>query len=301
MRIQLPELNAFLAVARIGSFTRAASSLNISQPALSRRIRVIEQSLGTSLFDRLPDGARLTEAGRTFFAYAERALMMLKDGEDAVQGVESGTRGQLSLAFASTFGHRGVLEAISQFRREHSGVELTLHTGLSPEVSDLVLRGKVNLGLRYWVDPDPGLQSRVIGEEIIEVVCAPEHRLAGRKVIHPADLVDETLIGYPRNRSAPDAGLGRTIRYYGLICGRFMAIHSAELQLDLIAANFGVGLLPRGAVAQSLRSGKLKSLKIPGFKNVVPIVLVRRKGAHESEAAKRMAERLTKAIARTKP
>lgn len=64
MSLQHPELNALVAVARLGSFTRAAASLNLTQPGLSRRIRVIGESLDASLFDRLPEGARLTDAVR---------------------------------------------------------------------------------------------------------------------------------------------------------------------------------------------------------------------------------------------
>ena len=71
MALQHPELSAFVAVARLGSFTRAAAELNLSQPALSRRIRMIERALGGMLFDRLPEGARLTEAGRAFMPFAE--------------------------------------------------------------------------------------------------------------------------------------------------------------------------------------------------------------------------------------
>src|SRR5580700_8743087 len=102
MAVYQPELTAFLAVARLGSFTRAAAELNLSQPALSRRIRIIEEALDTALFDRMPDGARLTDAGRSYLPFAERVMMNLRDGDEAVKGVGNVIHGRLALAFAST-------------------------------------------------------------------------------------------------------------------------------------------------------------------------------------------------------
>jgi DNA-binding transcriptional LysR family regulator len=295
-----PELSAFVAVARLGSFTRAAAELSLSQPALSRRIRMIEQSLQAELFDRLPGGARLTEAGKSFLPFAERALMNLRDGDEAVRGVGSGDRGRVGLAFVSTAGYRGITQAVERFHRQNAAVELSLHTGTSAEVSDLVLRGDADLGLRYRPDPDTALESRIIGQEDVQIICSPKHRLVGQKSVTPSALAEEVWIGYPYQRTSPDAGIKRMLLQYGLLGQRFMAVHSTELQIDLIAANFGIGLLTRSTVAKALRAGRLKTLRVPAVTNVVPIVLVRRKGTHESMAVRRLAALLAQAVSRTK-
>ena len=72
----------------------------------------------------------------------------------------------------------------------------------------------------------------------------------------PSALADETWIGYPYERDSPDAGISRMLKHYGLLSARFMAVHSTELQIDLISANFGVGILVRSTVARALREGR---------------------------------------------
>jgi len=300
MALQHPELSAFVAVARLGSFTRAAAELNLSQPALSRRIRMIERALGGMLFDRLPEGARLTEAGRAFMPFAERALISLRDGDDAVRAVGNGDRGRISLAFASTFDSRGVTRAVDRFRRDNPGLELILYTGTSVEISDLVRRGDADLGLRYRADSDAALESRIIGEEVIEIICSPRHKLAKLKTVSPEQLAEETWIGYPYQRSVPDAGIKRMLLQYGLLSAHYMAVDSNELQIELTATNFGIGMLPRSTVAPALRAGRVRTLKVPAVRNVVPIALIRRKGAHQGPASKRLAAALIDAITKTK-
>jgi DNA-binding transcriptional LysR family regulator len=176
-----------------------------------------------------------------------------------------------------------------------------LNTGTSTEVSDLVLRGDADVGLRYRTDTNPNIDSRVIGEEVVDIICSPKHPLARLKTVTPRALVDETWIGYPYQRNAPDAGLKRMLMQYGLLSSHFMAVHSIELQIDLIAANFGIGLLTHGTVSKALKAGRLKALKVSGVRNVVPIVLIRRKGTHESHASLKLSDLLAEAFSADDP
>src|ERR1700741_4460184 len=91
------EIRTFLAIAELGSFTGAAQRLHRSQPAISRRLDILEHELGAPLFERLRGRARLTEAGRIFLPHAEAALASLKDGREAVRGQQAGIEGAISL------------------------------------------------------------------------------------------------------------------------------------------------------------------------------------------------------------
>jgi DNA-binding transcriptional LysR family regulator len=296
MPLQPPELAAFVSVARLGSFTRAAEQLSLSQPALSRRIRALERALGTTLFDRLPSGARLTETGRGFLTYAESALVSLRDGHEVARSIERGEGGHVSVAFVDVLGYRDLTAVLARFRDANPRVELSLHSGTSAEVSSLVLRGEATLGLRYRADPDPNLETRIVGREVLEVVCSPRHPLAHRKTVTRAALSGETWIGYPYQPAAPDAGMTRVFRQYGISGQRVIAIHSVPLQMQLITANFGIGLLSRGTVKEALQNGSLRTLKVSGLQNAVPIALVQRKGAYLSGAAKRLSALLEQAF-----
>jgi DNA-binding transcriptional LysR family regulator len=95
-------IQTFVAIAELGGFTRAGRRLHRTQPAISRRLNILEHELGAPLFERIRGNARLTEAGRTFLPHAEAALAALKDGQEAVRGLQGGMHGVVSLALVGT-------------------------------------------------------------------------------------------------------------------------------------------------------------------------------------------------------
>jgi DNA-binding transcriptional LysR family regulator len=292
MAFNLPELKAFVAVARTGSFTAASAQLHLSQPALSRRIGLIEQSLGAPLFDRHPDGARLTEPGRAFLPHAEAALTTLQDGIEAAQGTTRGERGQVSLAVIGALCNAQVVGALDRFRKELPGIDLSLsfHAGTSSEVSEQVLRGEASLGLRYRLDDDPRLECEQIGEETMLICCAPRHTLAREKVVTPEQLAEQDWIAFPMQYRSADSEFWERLSWYELPVGRkLMRIDSTSAQKRLLIADFGVGLLPTGAVQEELQLGELIALNVPAMRAAVPVTLVRRKAAYVSSSVARLA------------
>src|SRR5579871_5024226 len=105
-------IRTFLTIAELGGFTRAGRRLHRSQPAISRRLGLLEQELGAPLFERLRGRARLTEAGRTFLPHAEAALASIKDGQEAVRGLQAGIEGTVSLALVGTLADTQIVGAL---------------------------------------------------------------------------------------------------------------------------------------------------------------------------------------------
>src|SRR5215468_1535449 len=122
--MDIDSLQTFVAIAELGGFTRAGARLHRSQPAISRRLGLLEQELGAPLFERLRGRARLTEAGRAFRPHAEAALAALKDGRDAVRDLQSGLRGTLSLALVGTLADTRIVDSLRRFRRRARDVTL---------------------------------------------------------------------------------------------------------------------------------------------------------------------------------
>src|SRR6266702_5092255 len=184
----LNEIRALVSIAQLGGVTRAAGSLNRSQPAVSRRIRQLEEALGARLIEKVSGGVILTEAGRAFLPHAEAALAAIEDGIAAVHDTSGEERGSVAIALVGTLAGTNVVEHIRRFARAHQNVRLELRTANSREVSDLVRRGEVTLGLRYFGDPSPELVSQTIAQEALAVICPTEHRCAGRRLHDPLRL-----------------------------------------------------------------------------------------------------------------
>src|SRR5690242_778025 len=179
--MQLDQVEAFTAIVRQRTFTRAAAGLHLSQPAISRRIQLLEHELGAPLFERIAGGVIPTEAGRAFLPYAESLLASMRDGVEAVRALSGSEQGSVTLALVGTLASSDLTERLRRFRAQHPAVELRLATALSGEVSRLVQRGDAGLGLRYQDDAHPDLVSDVVRQEPMLPVCAPDHPLAHRR------------------------------------------------------------------------------------------------------------------------
>jgi DNA-binding transcriptional LysR family regulator len=270
--MELDHVEAFVAIVRHGGFTRASAALHFSQPAISRRIRLLEAELGAPLFERLPGGPLLTEAGRAFLTHAEALLASMRDGAEAVAALE-GESGAVTLALVGTLASTALTARLKRFREQRPQVDLRIRTALSAEVSALVRRGDANLGLRYHADPE--LDAQVVYEEPMLPVCAPDHPLADARSAR--QLAGEKWIGFP----APGV-LQRVLASAGLDDAELVPIDSLTAQKRMVEAGFGLALLPESA----LDEGGLRVLGVAELRASQPVVLVRRRGAFESGAAR---------------
>jgi DNA-binding transcriptional LysR family regulator len=190
-------LNTFLIVYRRGGISNAAKALHRSQPAISRRIALLEEELGVPLFERIAGRTVLSDAGKVMVPYAERAVAAAEDAENAVRALMHSNSGPVALAVVGTLAGGGLAAIMKQFAREHPGVDLTLRTATSGEVSGLIRRGEATIGLRYDVSRSDELEYERLFTEPLQVVCAPDHPRAGSRVARLADLCLERWIAFP--------------------------------------------------------------------------------------------------------
>jgi DNA-binding transcriptional LysR family regulator len=286
--MSIDEIEAFVAIARLGGFVRAAGAVRRSQPAVSRRIEMLEGELGTPLFDRVRGGVVLTEAGRAFLPYAEAVLSTVKDGAAAVRGLARGEQGTVSVALVGTLASTGFATMLREFGRRHPGVKLELRTATSQEVSDLVRRGEATLGLRYFTDPDPALAVEVVMEERQVVVCAADHPLAGRRIRDPAVLAGERWVTFPPRRRPGEpfaTVLEQRLAGCGLQPAEIVRIDSLTAQKRFVEAGFGIALLIESSIEEEGRLGTLRTIDVPALRGGVPVALVRRQNGYLSGAA----------------
>jgi len=286
--VTIDEIEAFVSIARRGGFARAAEALHRSQPAISRRIEMLEDQLGAPVFERVRAGVVLTEAGRSFLPYAEAVLASLKDGTEAVRALATGAQGTVSVALVGTLASTEFSAMLRLFGRRHPNVKLELRTANSQEVSELVRRGEATLGLRYFTDSDPSLVSELVAEEALMVVCAPEHRFAGRRVRDASALARERWVSFPpqrRRRESFASALEQRLAAARVDAADIVHIDSLTAQKRFVEAGFGIALLIESSVQEELRLGTLRVIDVPGLRGGVPVTLVRRQNGYLSGAA----------------
>jgi DNA-binding transcriptional LysR family regulator len=295
--MELDQVEAFAAIVRHGGFTRAAATLHLSQPAISRRVRLLETQLGTTLFERVRGGVLLTDAGRTFLPHAEAILASMKDGLDAVAALQRGDRGAVALAVVGTLASTSLTVHLRRFREAHPGIELSIRTALSDEVSGLVRRGEASLGLRYDADRHPDLVSTIVHEEPMLPVCAARHPLARGRRLGAAALAGERWIAFPRRtgpvREPYARALERGLGVLGVSMSEIVPIDSLTAQKRMVEAGFGLALLPASSVDEELRAGTLRVLAVPALRITIPVALIQRRRGYLSGAARALLSILT--------
>ena len=146
-------LQTFMAIHCARGFSSAADILGRSQPAISRRIALLEQELGVPLFERATGGVVLSEAGRTLLPHAERVHAALRDAANAMEALRTETAGAVSIVAVGTLAGANLTPVLKRFAADHPKIDLSISTASSAVVSNLVRRGEAVNGLRYLLDP----------------------------------------------------------------------------------------------------------------------------------------------------
>jgi DNA-binding transcriptional LysR family regulator len=275
--VQIEFLETFVEVARYGNVTRAAEALFLSQPSVSGRLQALETELGEQLLVRTPRGVRLTDAGRDFLPYAERAVRALRDGQRSLLELRDVRAGALNLGAAPAVSTYFLPALLKRFATLHPGVRLSVRTGHSEEVLQMVLAEQVQVGLvRRLRHPDLVAQSCYEDELVLFVHAAHPFRTRPRVTLE--DVARESLILFDRASS-----------YYELTRAMFLdsaLLPTSVMELDNIEAakkmvelGMGVALLPRIAVAREVALGILMPVPIAGAPTVHrPVVAMYRRG-----------------------
>jgi DNA-binding transcriptional LysR family regulator len=276
----LPQIEAFLEVARRQNLSRAAESLFVSQPTLTARLQSLEASLGEQLFVRTRRGMRLTEAGEAFLPYAEHALRALADGRERLAELRRGVAGRLILGAPPTVSTYTLPALLARFSAAHPNVRLAVKTGTSEEVLEMVLHDQVQLGImRSLVHQE--IESVPLYTDALVLIAGPGHRLAGAGgQARLADLADEVLVLFGRSSSYLLEFTTATFRQAGVLPNSVLELDNIEAAKKMVERGLGVSLVPATTVATELAAGTLTRIELVDAAPVRrEIVAVRRKDA----------------------
>lgn len=254
------QLAAFDHIAREGSFTRAAISLGIGQPAVSARMRALEEQVGGALFTR---GRRvaLTALGESFLPFARRALEVLAEGVEAARLAQIGQRGRIRVGSLGSLASGLVGPALGAFVSAHPQVDCFVRAGDHERIVALLVDGMVDLGILIWPCTEAAaadLQPVLRFHEPVVLMARPDHPLAARPGVTRDDLV---RLGRPLFRlrwwQAHDPVILELAERTG---------QSVELPMEtargLALAGAGVGFFTRTYIAEDVARGALAEVVV---------------------------------------
>jgi DNA-binding transcriptional LysR family regulator len=272
------DLRIFEAVARLGGMNRAAAELNTVQSNVTARIRVLEDELGTALFERHSRGVRLTTAGQRLLPYAARVRHLLEDARRVVE--DDGTpRGALTIGTLETTAAMRLAPLLSTYVAKHPQVDLMLRTGTTGELVESVLEHRLEGAFVCGPVDHPDLEDEVVFREDLVLLAARSSR-ALDDLLRTSDLKIIVLRAGCSYRHRLEAVLASR----GILGVRVLEFGTLEAILGCVAAGLGITLLPRSIVGPSGRGDALAIHEIPVAEARVETLFVRRRGAFVSSA-----------------
>jgi DNA-binding transcriptional LysR family regulator len=258
--LDLGQVEAFVQVAQHRSFSKAADSLFLTQPSVTARIQSLERDLGESLFERNGRGVRLTEMGAAFLPYARRALKALQEGRDALDGMRNLDIGSLKLGSALTVSTYVLPKILKRYCSAYPGVEVSVHTGRSEQVLQMVLSDDVHCALERTVH-HPEIVTVPLYEDDLLLVASPQHRFARTSEATIEDAGHEPLILFDKGSSYSQLIQG-VFRQHGIVPRTLMELDTIEATKKMVEEGLGIALLPKVSTEREFEQGTLCPISI---------------------------------------
>jgi len=258
--MDLATLNAFIAIAELGSFSEAAERLHLTQPAVSKRIASLEQQLNVRLFDRLGREVSLTEAGRALLPRAYQILNVLDDTRRALTNLNGEISGRLTLATSHHIGLHRLPPLLRAFTRAHPQVALDIQFLDSEVAYEEVLHGRAELAvITLAPETREPVHAVAVWDDPLDFVAAPEHPLARNGAISLADVAHHPAV-FPGGNTFTHHIVRRLFEAQELTPNIAMSTNYLETIKMMVSIGLAWSVLPR-----TMLDEQVARLPLPGI------------------------------------
>ncbi len=276
-------LKVFRAVAEHLNFRKAAEHLFLTQPAITLQIKALENDLGVRLFDRSANRVTLTPQGRTLVRYANKLAQLAAEAEQKLQAADGQLSGELGLGVSTTIAQYVLPRLIGAFLDEHPRVQLSLHSGNTEEVVQLVLAEKVPIGLIEGPARQQGIHIEPFMRDELVLIAPPtstDAHFSAQQLLTCNLLMREQGSGSRRVVEAALEKAGLRLKQFRAV----MDLDSTEAIKSAVEAGLGIGFVSQWAISKELELGVLQTAQIRGVQMSRHFSLVTRTGPEQQGA-----------------
>lgn len=261
MTLNLHHLRVFARVAEEGGFTRAAQSLRLSQPAVSKAVRELERQTGVPLLDRAGRATTLTAAGEALFARARELFAVEQSAEEELRALRGLNGGVLRVGASTTVATYLLFPYLARFRQANPYVELRVSSANTRAIARALLERRLDIALVEGPVQHPQIDVVPWRDDELVVIAPPSHRFASKRSIQLRELSDEPLIV-----REPGSGTRK-------VAERALAAHDVRPQVSLqlgsteaikqaVAAGLGLAFVSRFAVEDQVKLGRIAAVRV---------------------------------------
>jgi DNA-binding transcriptional LysR family regulator len=254
--MELRQLRTFVAVAELRHFARAASLCNLSQPAVSHQIALLEEEVGAKLLNRAARRVSLTVAGEVFLEETRRILGAVDRAHERMQEVARGAVGRIRLGATATPGLYLLPPLLAKYRAEHESYDFRFEIGASLVITERVARNDLDMAIVAGALPSGELQTRRLSQDEFVIIGPPTSPLTRARALKPNQLEAETWLlreeGSDTRRQA-----ATWWHRHRLAPTRTMTFDNPDAVKRAVMAGLGIALVSRLTVADDLASRRL--------------------------------------------
>ncbi len=273
-------LQVFHTVARLLSFTKAAETLHMTQPAVTFQIRQLEEHFNTRLFDRTHNRISLTEAGKTVYEYADKILSLYGEMDNSVRELTGDVSGVLLIGASTTIAEYVLPSLLGEFKEKHPNVNMRLSVSNSVGVVHMVENNSVDVGIVESPITNKNLAVEVCWHDKLVFICPPDHPMAKEKIVPVKALTEQPYI-------CREEGSGTR----EFVCAHLAAndiqmqdidvkleVGSPEAVKSMVEAGLGTSVVSQATVEKEVKLGTLVALPLdPPLERPFSIVYQRQK------------------------
>lgn len=276
--MNLSQLETFVITVEKGTLSAAAEELHLTQPAVSKQLKALEEFFGVRLLDRSGREVKLTEGGRIFYRRAREILRLLEQLRRELAEVTNLVRGELLLGASTIPGHYVLPRLIGNFKAKYPQVEIKLEIGDSEDIIKRLIEGEIELGVVGAEERKKGLLYQRLAEDELILIVPVDHPWADRPALKVQELAEACWVwrkqGSGTRRVAEEKlkAAGFTLPPQRIV----VELGSTEAIVSAVEAGLGVSLVSRWAAEKSLRLGRVVTVPLEGVNLKRYLYLVRR-------------------------
>jgi DNA-binding transcriptional LysR family regulator len=261
--MNLNHLAVFDAVAQEKNVTRAGERLLISQPAVSKQLRLLEKSLGTKLVDRESKGVSLTAAGELLAGYSRRLFALAGEAEQALAELHGLRRGRLTVGASTTIGIYYLPELLAEYRRLYPQIDLGVEVANTHDIQQALVEHRIDIALTEGFVHWPGLDARVfLVDELVPI--APTGRPIAKKRITVEKFCEQSLLMREVGSGTREV-IEKALAERGVEVRPFMTLGNTEAIKRSVAAGVGVAFVSVLSIQHEVQAGRLVLVKLRDF------------------------------------
>jgi LysR family transcriptional regulator, transcriptional activator of the cysJI operon len=294
--MELRQLRTFVAVAELRHFARAASLCNLSQPAVSHQIALLEEEIGAKLLNRAARRVSLTVAGEVFLEEARRILGAVDRAHERMQEVARGAVGRIRLGATPTPGLYLLPPLLAKYRSAHESYDLRFEIGPVHVIAERVAHNDLDMAIVAGALPSGELQSRRVLQDDLAIVAPPTSPLVRARTVKPAQLGSETWL---LREEGSDTRRQTTTWWHRhrLAPTRTMTFDSPDAVKRAVMAGLGIAMVSRLTVADDLASRRLATVPVKSSLPAREFLIIDHPQKHHGAACRAMLHLLERTFA----